>query len=263
MMNIQELMNILDIPSAVQHEVLKYTVIESDEVQECIRMLTSVDTWKHALQVCKSQITDDPHGYLMLSYMLKACTYTYENYQKQQIAHSVFVDTMKCFTRFIHEHHVSYGIYGFDRDFWVPRQLSCQLFRLGTLEYELCPDCISIHIPSDACLTKEACISSVQYAKAFFHTLDSSLDIYPYRCTSWLLSPALSNLLHQDSNILQFQQLFHLISWNKESNEYMIWVYHTRNTPLEKLSEHTSLQRTMKQYLLNGGIVGEATGEMK
>lgn len=57
-------------------------------------------------------------------------------YEKEGIGEDVFLATMKCFPRFIKEHLVSYGSYVFDREWWVARQISMQLLRIGELEYE-------------------------------------------------------------------------------------------------------------------------------
>lgn len=64
----------------------------------------------------------------ILCCMLKAAAISLEKYREQEIEDRVFNDTMKCFTRFVEEHKVSYGIYGFDRDFWTGRQLPSSFF---------------------------------------------------------------------------------------------------------------------------------------
>lgn len=260
-MTITELMDILDIPSSVISEVMKYQKTIEQLPQNQILSFTKTDTWETTWNALKQQ--NDPHGYYILCCMLNACLYTYQRYQAKHIPFSIFIDTMKCFPRFIKEHKISFGEYGFDRDFWVGRQLSMQLFRIGTLEYEIDHDahCISIHIPSDAILSKQACLSSISLAKQFFHTYEPIFDAYPYRCCSWLLSPALKELLPNNSSILQFQQMFSIIDWNQENEEFMMWVYHTFDQSYDRLPQQTTLQVNMKQYLQKGGKIGEATGE--
>lgn len=71
---------------------------------------------------------------------------------------------MKCFSRFVLENYKWTGKWSFDRDFWVLRQLSLSLFRIGELEFETCSiddniakkingnkneKVIYVHIPSD------------------------------------------------------------------------------------------------------------------
>ena len=69
-------------------------------------------------------------------------------------------------------------------------------------------------------------------------------------------------LLPEESRILQFQNRFEVKSWNKEEDAYLEWVFKRKDLPLEKLPEETSLQRKMKAYVLQGGKIGEAYGEI-
>ena len=74
-----------------------------------------------------------------------------------RISEEIYIETMKCFSRFVREHKVSYGVYGFDRGFWTPHQIEGKLFRIGELEYQIDDEekVISIHIPSDADLSDD------------------------------------------------------------------------------------------------------------
>lgn len=163
----------------------------------------------------------------MLSYMLTAAFYSLEEYEEKGIPKEIFTDTMKCFSRFTQEHYKSYGYYGFDQGFWTGRQLSLQLFRLGELEFEKTIEenqkIIVVHIPSDAILTEENCKKSLRMADDFFREEDCSYEHVPYSCNSWLLSPALKNLLPEQSNILKFQNLFTYLLLN-------LWRKIARNT---------------------------------
>jgi hypothetical protein len=79
-------------------------------------------------------------------------------------------------------------------------------------------------------------------------------------CESWMLSPALEQLLPSDSNIIEFQKLFRLESIDYESMAVLDWVYPGANPHIPSLPERTSLQRKMKKFLLDGGKVGWAKG---
>ena len=52
----------------------------------------------------------------------------------KDIPEEIWLDTMKCFPRFISEHRRSYGRDGFDRYGWTVRQIGAKLFRVGGLE---------------------------------------------------------------------------------------------------------------------------------
>lgn len=235
---------------------------------EEIRKLTETENWQRAREDLKESMGEDPRGLKILYCMLKAAVISWEKYQEQGIEEKVFDDTMKCFTRFVEEHKASYGVYGFDRDFWTGRQLSLQLFRLGELEYEKVEEdngerYISIHIPSDAVLDPEKIKASLCQAKKFFEKQDPSWDRVSYKCCSWLLSPALKELLGEKSRILKFQEMFTVEEVYKDSNEFMEWVFKRKDLPLEELPEKTTLQKNMKAHLLSGGWVGEGMGCLK
>ena len=88
-----------------------------------IPALTEEKNWKKAREELKKNLGEDPNGMKMLFCMLKAAVISWEKYQKKGIEPEIFDETMKCFSRFVGEHRISYGSYGFDRDFWTMRQL--------------------------------------------------------------------------------------------------------------------------------------------
>lgn len=229
--------------------------------------LTEEKNWKKAREELKKNLGEDPNGMKMLFCMLKAAVISWEKYQKKGIEPETFDETMKCFSRFVGEHRISYGSYGFDRDFWTGRQLSLQLFRIGELEYEKVEDekegrYISIHIPSDADMKEENLRKSLQEAGEFFQKYYPGWSRLPYKCCSWLLSPALKGLLGERSRILAFQDMFQIEEVYQDSDAFLEWVFKRKDIPLEKLPENTSLQRNIKAHLLSGGWVGEGMGRL-
>ena len=220
--------------------------------------------WDQALARLKALLGTDPEGMKILTFMLAACGETRKIYDSLHISETIFIDTMKCFSRFINEHMESYGTYGFDRDFWTMRQISARLFRLGSLEYELTEEAgqrvCHIHIPSDGNLALTPRRSSYAMAEGFLRQTFPGYDGVPFLCTSWLLSPGLRKCLPEGSRIRSFQDDFIITETFPERTNFLTWVYKRPDIPLEKLPENTSLQRTLKNYLLAGGKVGEATG---
>lgn len=241
--------------------------VEKKEIEAEVRRLTEPEEWEGARIRLKELLEPDEKGIKMLCCMLKAAAYTLEEYKRQGMTEEIFTETMKCFTRFTQEHKVSFGCFGFDRDFWTGRQLSMQLFRLGALEYEKLEEkgkrTVSVHIPSDAALTEEELDQSFHMAADFFRRFDSRYAEVPYTCHSWLLSPALCHLLPKDSRILAFQRRFELQQVDEESNSALEWVYKRKDIPTKDLPENTSLQRKMKEYLLSGKNVGDGYGVLK
>ena len=225
-----------------------------------------------ALVKLRDLVQPDRDGFGILCCMLRAALYTRSKYEQLGIGQDIFKATMECFPRFVREHHASYGRYGFDRDFWTIRQLSLRLFRIGELEFELAdqpddlpssasgPRVINVHIPSDARLEQERCIHSWKCASRFIQKFFPDWVGLPVMCSSWLLSPALGELLPDTSHILQFQQLFDIVETDPMADDWREWVFQRNQAPIGELPEHTSLQRNMKAYLLKGGQIGVGVG---
>ena len=175
---------------------------------------------------------------------------------------------MGCFSRFVLEHFVSYGYYGFDRDFWTTRQAGALLFRIGELEYEILEGDdknISLHIPSDADMKPEPLNRSLDLAKAFFQEYFPGKENSSIHCESWLLSPKLKSLLKEDSNIIRFQNAFNIEKEYPDSMDFLEWLFNIAggqrdSVVLAELPEKTSLQRSAKKLLLEGGCIGSAEG---
>ena len=202
----------------------------------------------------------DEGGWKMLSVQLAGALLTREHYIKRGISDEIFLDTMGCFNRFVREHKISYGDYGFDRWWWTGRQLSMELFRIGALEFERAGGDIAVHIPSDADLSEGALDRCFADARVFFkEKLGESGD---FVCTSWLLSPALKELLPSTSKILGFQGRF-TIEGFEDSEEYKVWLFKNPALTPESFPEDTTLQRNAKAFILAGGKIGAGTGRIK
>ena len=183
----------------------------------------------------------------------------------------IWLDTMKCFSRFVREDIRCHGRPCFTRGWWTVRQIHAKLFRVGELEYELREENgrrdISLHIPSDARMAMDRLDASVTRAKSFLQTFFPGWAGLPMVCESWLLSPALKQLLPENSHIRGFQRAFRIDRTDPEARGVLYWVYHLSAAqqeaiPLEQLPEETTLQRSMKAFLLAGGKIGEAAGEL-
>lgn len=181
----------------------------------------------------------------------------------------IFTATFGCFSRFVNESLVSYGYYAFDRGFWTIRQIGAVLFRLGALEYEICRDekRVQIHIPSDADLRRNSISASLAMEMEFMKNHFPEVCGWTHSCGSWLLSPALPELLPETSNILAFQRRFSLTKTDPEARDYLQWVYKFADPDrssinLNELPENTSLQKRMKEFVLAGGRVGVGYGDL-
>ena len=276
--SLEKLYKLLEFPAEVVERLGRVQLDKDEETMRDIHLLADREKWQGARARLKEKYAPDADGMKILACMMRAMQDSYALYIEEKIPEKIFADTMKCFTRFLKEHGVSFGCCGFDRDFWTGRQLSLLLFRLGELEFEIVSEdgekaelsedekhshyLLHVHIPSDADLSPERCDESFRMAEQFFAEYFPETAGSKFACDSWLLSPALKELLPEESRILQFQNRFEVKSWNKEEDAYLEWVFKRKDLPLEKLPEETSLQRKMKAYVLQGGKIGEAYGEI-
>lgn len=215
-------------------------------------------------------------GLDILAVFLAAAALDRQAWAARGIPDRVFLDTMGCFPRFVEEHFVTFGVRGFDRHYWAWRQTAGLLFRVGTLEYELftladgmqteslalppASPVLSIHIPSDADLSREAVLDSFGQAREFFARF---FPEYRYRaayCASWLLSGNLRGLLPESSRIRGFQDFFEMAFCDESKNDCIIWVFKRQYENPADYPEDTSLQRSIKAFILNGGTVGYGAG---
>lgn len=207
---------------------------------------------------------NDVDGLLTLGVMLCGACKSYENYKNKGISQKIFIDTMKCFSRFCNEFYETHGRYGFDRGFWTGRQLSMRLFRIGCLEYELCESDgkkeIAIHIPSDADLSVETVKHSLSEANVFMNEYYPEYADADRHCVSWLLSPSLFELLPSKSNIRNFALLFQIKDVDQEDESYKLWLFKNDKIQIKDVPQNTSLQRAVKRFVLAGGKIGAAHG---
>lgn len=242
-------------------------LLKSSKAREYALSLTCEFDYENAEKGLKALLSDDANGVKMLSIMLYSATLTLKNYKKKGISNKIFIDTMKCFTRFVSEYKKQYGRFGFDRSFWVGRQLSLQLFRIGELEYECSSNAsnvaeISIHIPSGCDLSVNKVEKSIIKAKKFFSKYYPKYSNADYYVTSWMVSPCLKPLLSADSKILNFQNKFEVVR-EFVSDSYKRWVFGSDTIRLNEFEGGTALQRSIKRYVLNGGVMTDATARLK
>ncbi len=209
-------------------------------------------------------------SYDMLFCHLESARRVYEKYRSLGISERIYIDTMKCFPRFMDECQARNGSRYFERSFWTYRQTSMRLFRIGALEYEMVREKgdgaldIHVHIPSDADLGEPSVDASLKEAEEFFRRYYPAYDGVDYVCHSWLLSPALGRLLPEGSHILAFQRRFDVSRVDEDDESYFRWLFQsTEDTPLSALPERTRLQRAAKAFLMDGGKIGAGYGRMR
>lgn len=232
-----------------------------------VQKLTREETWEEGLEEVRSALGEDPEGMKLLRCMLRCALDARGEYRRLGICDDIYFHTMGCFSRFVREHLESYGWYGFDRGFWTVRQVSARLFRIGELEYELIrldgQPVISLHIPTDVKLRTPLLRASVEQAGEVLSRAFPEYEGAPMFCRSWLLSPALSELLPPESNILAFQRYFNITPLPTPSTGVILWVFKDPGLCPEDYPEKTTLQRNLKAWLLAGKMFPDAKGFLR
>ena len=246
-MTLAEFCEKIALPDQVTERVLSVP----DVPEELLVQLRTQELWPLGRAAVKAYLKPDADGFGELAAQLQCALKTRETYR---FSEEIFIETMKCFTRFVREHLESFGRYGFDRGFWTVRQLSGVLFRIGELEYETREDAIHLHIPSDAVLEPERLRRSWEAARAL-------LGAGEMVCHSWLLSPDLPGLLDPDSRILDFQRNFAIHSPEPDES-FRQWVFKDPGCPDRQLPENTRLQRRLKTFILAGNTFHAARGTL-
>ncbi len=233
----------------------------------CLEHLMEPQAAAGAFHCLSASLGEDPGNFKMLFCQLECARRDADRYREKGIPHNIFVDTMKCFPRFLKECQEKTGDLSFDRGWWTYRQVSMRIFRIGALEYELCDEqehSVSLHIPSDADLSSASVDDSLMRAEAFFQAYYQEYSHVNYTCHSWMLSPVLPSLLPEESNIVSFQRRFDLIREDRETRDFVEWIFQrSEDADVGTLPERTRLQRGVKRLLLQGGTVGSTFGMMK
>jgi hypothetical protein len=81
-------------------------------------------------------------------------------------------------------------------------------------------------------------------------------ESYEYAvCHSWLLDPRLKEHLRPDSNIVQFQERFHLAGQGWDSTDgIMQFVFGKTTKDIDSVEPRTSLERAVVNHIRSGGI---------
>lgn len=261
----EQLCRKINMPEEVTRKLVElHSTLDSFPCQD---LLMHEESWAQGLDQLKTFLGEDPHGFKRLCYMLRCALNAKSVYDRLGISETIYIDTMGAFSRFVREHKESYGCYGFDRGSWTPRQVSCKLFRIGQMEYELTAlggtPVVSLHIPTDVDLRPDVLLPSMKAGIAELYRLFPECQGQKIYCHSWLLSPLLKDYLPDHSNILQFQNLFDIEPEGIPGNDVLLWVFKNPKLPKEEYPENTSLQRKLKDFFLSGGRFLEGKGYLR
>ena len=233
-----------------------HTLLERDSHEYTKAMWAMPDPEAHALRFC-----------LIRAGELR------EIYREKGYDDQIWLDTFADIRIWNDLYTGRFGKPGIDEIGWMSNHLNMKLFRLGRLQFLPHPldqdivtpertvpagtEVLTVHIASGMPLRHEDCLASYEQAKAFYG------DPHPvFTCGSWLISPALKELLPEGSGILAFQSDYTLLSTDEKSRQAEERIYGHGNI-LDDPSgypEDTTLRRNAKAWLMAGKKIPSGYG---
>lgn len=215
-----------------------------------------------------------------LLFLMQAAQRARRDYLAQGVCEEIFWDTF-CDLRYkLLECKTIHGVWGNFVASWYPIFYTCQIVKLGRLEFENAvyeeeepyeghgillrkgDPVKSIHIPSSGePFGLEARLDSYRRAYAFFQ---EELQGKPLVCTchSWLLYPPYNQVFSPTGNTADFRKDFQILGGEAQEAFHDAWRVFGADyqKPVEELPEKTSMQRAFKAWLSAGQKPGEGFG---
>ncbi len=212
-----------------------------------------------------------------LAIMISRIPRAQEMYRQRNIPEEILWDGLRDIGIWCRDHQKKTGSVGLKEWPWISRTLNLEVFRLGRLQYEprkltepICMEekhypagirVVEVHIPAEEPLETDAVRASLKQSDAFFASCFAG-DTPIYHCHSWLVSPKLRDILPETSRIVQFQSLFRVYAITDERQAEERVFGRILDDPAE-YPEDSSLQRSLRRYLLDGGQIGMGCGILR
>ncbi len=218
----------------------------------------------------------------------------FDKFIKMGFSESVFYDTMsdvKIWGEDYRTHHN--GDIGVSEINWLQLHFSCQIFKIGRLQYQISKyyfeksteyngvtfkygdRCYNIHIPRGAKLDSVSCKKSITLAIDTLEDIFRDIQTDIMMCHSWLLSPYNQKFVAPNSNIAKFAKMFKIVGESDEVEQHFRWIFDIREDNkifakckkkngyyynLENFTPKTSLQVAAKNYIMAGGELSGGKG---
>lgn len=121
---------------------------------------------------------------------------------------------------------------------------------------------IALHIPAGGKFDPQTIDDTMAEIRQFLRTYYPDYPYQAFACNSWMMNPRVAELLGEDSNIARFCRRFQPVTRKMPGSDVFTFVFSQGGgeIDLDQLPENTALQRKLKQYYRNGGILHEMTG---
>ncbi|MFF3449093.1 acyltransferase domain-containing protein [Streptomyces sp. NPDC002667] len=205
-----------------------------------------------------------------------ALPYVRAHHRERGVPEDVSRRTLADLGRHVSVHHRRAGGPGLLFPWWLALHFHGELFQLGRLQFQRvllgrrtaaalaasgpAPDpgtpCLSLHITDfRGPLSPAACDRSLALAREFFARHYPEERHETAVCDSWLLDPQLKRYLPADSNIIRFQDRFHLLDEERTPDDTLPigFVFGDPDLPLDELPRRNSVERAVADHLRGGG----------
>lgn len=220
-------------------------------------------------------INDPDYRFFYVHVFVATLPYVREYHRSRGIPDDIAQATLADLGRNVRVHRKREGIGGLGVAWWLMLHFRGVIYQVGRLQFERVhlserlattigqtgdsvhaeTPALSIHIPDfSGPMTPEACDDSIKRARGFFSRYFPEDDVRYAVCNSWLLDPQLKQYLKPESNIIRFQNRFHITDSAWESNlGVMQFVFGSTPEQIATVPRETSLQRAVVTHLENGG----------
>ena len=146
--------------------------------------------------------------------------------------------------------------------------IRARIVEIGRLQYEYENtenniSTIKIHIPKGSKLGFEQVKQSIKKSKIELKQIFNLKEI-KFICNSWLISNQIYNIIDKNSNIALFHDLFDVEDGKNCIDDILNFVYEMNDcNSFEKLSERTTLQKKIKDELLNNQVFYLGLGTLR
>ena len=138
---------------------------------------------------------------------------------------------------------------------WAVYFIRGKIIEIGCLQFEYEDERnIKIHIPKNANLNILEVKTSIYKSKIEIEKI-FKIKEFKYVCNSWIISNQVNSIVDKNTNISKFHSLFEVVDGENCLHDILNFVYNIDNCDdYYLLQENTTLQRLIKQKLINGEI---------
>ncbi len=119
---------------------------------------------------------------------------------------------------------------------------------------------VEVHVPGGEPLDPAACAASFAAAVATFSARHAGRPPVAFTCVSWLLDPALADLLPPAGNIRRFAMAFHRLPVIGDHRQAYDLIFGSPDVDPAKWSGGTALQRAVAGYAATGHAIRSLAG---